>query len=49
MSRSNLRTLLALAIAAAVASVPVSAQEQADSTRGWVPDEVRAPSSTRFT
>ena len=49
MSRPALRTLLALAVAAAVASVPVGAEEKAEPAGGWVPDEVRAPSSTRFT
>lgn len=49
MSRPALRTLLALAVAAVVASVPAGAEETPETTGGWVPDEVRAPSSTRFT
>ena len=49
MPRLALRTLLAVSVAVSVWSVPLAAQEKADSTSSWVPDEVRASPSGRFT
>lgn len=43
------RSLLFAAFTAIVASVPVGADEAPEPASGWVPDEVKAQGSSRFT
>ena len=49
VTRRPLRSLLVAALAAVCSSMPVGADESPEPAAGWVPDEVRAQGSTRFT